>query len=140
MCYNSSHQRKPFSSENHQKEGLSIMSKPANNLKYSGENPLWGALGYLIFFLPLIVRPSSKFYRFCANQGLLLWLAKLAFDVLFGILGWLLGWVPLVGWVISLVGWLINLAFYLMMIYYGFKAYNGQPEYLPLIGEITLIR
>ena len=116
------------------------MSRPVYDLNDSGENRLWGALGYLIFFIPLIVRPTSKFYRFCANQGLLLWLAKLVFHMIFGILGWVLGWIPLIGWIVSIVGRLIQLVINLAMIYYGFKAYSGCPELLPVIGQFELIR
>ena len=116
------------------------MSKPVYDVKDSGENRLWGALGYLFFFLPLLIRPSSKFYRFCANQGLLLWLVKLAVTIVFGILGWLLGWVPVVGWIITHAGRPIDLIIHLAMIYYGFRAFSGRPERLPVIGGFELIR
>lgn len=116
------------------------MSRPGYDYRHSGENRLWGALGYLIFFIPLLVRPTSRFYRFCANQGLILCLAVLFTNILFGLLGWLLGWVPLVGWIISVAGRLVDLLLVVAMVCYGFKAYMGSPERLPLIGGFDLIR
>lgn len=116
------------------------MSRPLFDLNSSGENRLWGALGYFFFFVPLIANRSSRFYRFCANQGLLIWLTKLAFAIVFGILGRLLGWVPLVAGVIYLAERLVDLFIILAMLYYGFKAWSGKPETLPVIGRIELLR
>ena len=42
------------------------------------ENKVWGILAYIIFFLPLITAPKSKFAKYHANQGLLLVLLSVA--------------------------------------------------------------
>ena len=36
-------------------------------------NRTMAALGYLVFFIPLLKCPKSKLGRYCANQGLILW-------------------------------------------------------------------
>lgn len=104
------------------------------------KNRLFGAIAYVIFFLPLITCPSSRFGRFCMNQGLLLWICMAVVSVVFGLLGLLLGWLPLIGWLIGLCGNIAKLAVFAAMLYYGFRAYTGNTEPLPVIGGIELIR
>ncbi|MDO4548152.1 MAG: hypothetical protein Q4D04_08645, partial [Clostridia bacterium] len=50
------------------------------------DNRILGGLGYLIFFLPLITCPKSKYGRFCANQGLIILIAQIAIFLVFRIL------------------------------------------------------
>lgn len=69
-------------------------------------NRTWAALGYLVFFLPLIQCKSSPLGRYCANQGLLLLIVQVLLRLLFGVLGD----IPLVGWVFSLIGGLAGVA------------------------------
>ena len=49
------------------------------------ENKLKAGLGYLVFFLPLVLCKDSKLGRHCANQGLLLLIAAGLVSVLLGI-------------------------------------------------------
>lgn len=116
------------------------MAKPVFDTRDYEKNHLWGALAYIIFFLPLITCPSSRFGRFCANQGVLLWIMMAAVSLIFGILGLFLNWIPLIGWLVGLAGNLCKLAVFALMLYYGFKAYSGHAEPLPVIGGIELIR
>ncbi|WP_313340368.1 hypothetical protein [Sedimentibacter sp.] len=57
------------------------------------KNKTMAGLAYIIFFLPLIACPDSKFGKFHANQALLL--------LLVGIIGnIILGFIPIIGWIL----------------------------------------
>ena len=116
------------------------MAKPVFDKHAYEQNHLVGALGYVIFFLPLIVNHKSRYCRFCANQGALAWIVYAAVALIFGVLNFILGWIPLIGWLVHLAGSLIKLAVFALMLYYGWNAYNGKAEALPYIGGIELFR
>ena len=106
-----------------------------------GENRFLGGLGYLIFFVPLIACPKSKYGRYCANQGLLALLTFVVVVVAFGILSGILGWIPLVGWLIALIGNLAEFAIVMVMIYHAYLACaRGDAHELPVVGSFTLIK
>ena len=69
-------------------------------------NRTWAALGYLLFFIPLIKCKHSPLGRYCANQGLLLLIVIAIVRILFGIFGG----IPIIGWLFLLVGRLACLA------------------------------
>lgn len=86
-------------------------------------------LGFL-FFLPLVVCPNSKFGRYHANQGLVLFL--------FIVIGhWVFRLIPLMSWLFSgLYGLLMIILIIVGMVH----AYNGRAIPLPIIGGIRIIR
>ena len=116
------------------------MAKPVFDARDYEKNHLIGAIGYVVFFLPLIVDGKSRFCRFCANQGALALIVYAAAALVFGVINFVLGWLPLIGWALRLAGSLVKLAVAVLAIYYGWKAYNGQAEPLPYIGGIELIK
>jgi len=103
-------------------------------------NRISAALGYVIFFIPLLLCSSSRLGRYAANQGLLGFIAYLAVCVAFWMINLLLGWIPLLGWVLSMLGYLVRLAVVGVMIYYGYQCYRGEARPLPYIGQIELFR
>ena len=116
------------------------MSRPVFDAQDYEQNHLTGAIGYILFFVPLIANSKSRFNRFCANQGALGCIVYAAVALVFMILNAILGWIPLIGWIVGLAGNLLKIALIALMAWYGWKAYNGQAEELPYIGGITLIR
>lgn len=100
-------------------------------------NRVWAALGYLVFFIPLIKSRRSLLGRYCANQGLLLLIVGVIVRVLFGIFGG----VPLIGWVFLLVGRLLCLVLALIGLLCLIQLMsNDRVCELPVIGGIRLIR
>lgn len=100
-------------------------------------NRTWAALGYLVFFLPLIQCKSSPLGRYCANQGLLLLIVHVLVQLLFGIFAG----IPLVGWLFRLVGGLCSFALLLMGLLCMVQLMsNDRVCQLPFIGEIQLIK
>lgn len=105
------------------------------------KNRIWGGLGYLVFFLPLIFCPNSRYGKHCANQGLIGLIAILLIALAGWILGLILGWIPLVGALISWVMRLARIAVSLLCAYYCYLAIaKNDTRTFPYIGETTLIR
>ena len=76
-------------------------------------------LGWLIL-IPLIAS-KSRFVKFHANQGLILFIAGF------------LSIIPLVGWVISIVAFILAILGII-------NAINGRAKQLPIIGKFSLIK
>lgn len=87
-------------------------------------------LSYLLFFLPLIVCPESKYAKFHANQALLLLIVGIAGNVILGI-------IPVIGWVLLPVFGIGVLVLGIMGLVNGF---GGKAKRLPLIGKFDLLK
>ena len=87
-------------------------------------------LSYLIFFLPLVACPESKYAKFHANQALLLLITGIAGNVILGI-------IPVIGWMLMPIFGLGVLALGIMGLINGF---GGKANRLPLIGKFTIIK
>lgn len=100
------------------------------------ENKALAAWGYVIFFLPLIMKRESKLCRYCANQGLLIMIVHLLLAILFNILGG----IPLLGWLLTLIGKLAGLAVLVgSLLCTAQLITNERVIELPYIGFIRLI-
>ncbi|MCM1055728.1 MAG: zinc-ribbon domain-containing protein [Bacteroides sp.] len=95
------------------------------------QNKAMGILAYfgILFLIPLLAAPNSRFARFHANQGLVLFLAEIVLGVIAAI--------PIVGWVIGSLGEVAALVFAIIGIV---NAANGEVKELPLIGRISIIK
>ena len=104
------------------------------------KNALPAALGCIIFPVPLIACPHSRFGRFCANQGLLLLIVFVALKIVFSLLNGLLGWIPLLGPLVALIGWLAMAAVGAGSLWLAWQAFKQQPVRIPYIGDFSIIR
>lgn len=108
------------------------------------------AISYLgiLFFIPLVACPDSKFARFHANQGLILLLFGIGIGIANAILSaiiWAICWSALNLWTIcTLLTGLFSLACYgiiLALAIIGIvNAVNGKAKDLPVIGKIRMIK
>lgn len=107
------------------------VSKPATTKEDIEKNKVFGVLAYigLLFLVPLLAAPDSKFAKFHANQGLTLFIVAIAVNVI-----WI---VPILGWIVGFFGWIAVLVLAIMGI---INAANGKMEKLPIIGDIELIK
>ena len=98
-------------------------------------NKIMAVLAYIgiLFLVPLLAAKDSKFARFHANQGLVLFLT----DIIVGIASGILVWIPIIGWLISLV---LSIALFVFMIIGIVNAAQGQAKELPLIGSIKIVQ
>lgn len=93
------------------------------------KNKVMAGLAYLIFFLPLIVCPDSKFARFHANQGLLLLILGFAGSLI-------LSFIPIIGWLLLPLFSLLILVLIIVGLVNGL---GGKAKGLPLIGKYKLL-
>ena len=95
------------------------------------QNKAMGILAYIgiLFLVPLLAAPTSRFAKYHANQGLTLFLVNVALGIL--------AVVPILGWIAFILGTLGTLALAIMGI---INAVNGVMKPLPLIGQFTLLK
>jgi len=94
------------------------------------KNKTMAGLSYLIFFLPLVACPESKYAKFHANQSLLLLITTIAGNVILGI-------IPVIGWMLMPIFGLSVLLLGIMGLINGF---GGKVKQLPLIGKFTILK
>ena len=94
------------------------------------KNKVMAGLAYLLFFLPLVACPDSRFGRFHANQGLLLLIVSIAGGIILGI-------IPIIGWVLMPIFYIAVMIFAIMGLINGL---NGKSKKLPLFGNFTIIK
>jgi uncharacterized membrane protein len=90
------------------------------------KNKTMAGLAYLLFFLPLISCPESRYAKFHANQGLLL--------LIFSIGGsFVLGLIPVLGWFLLLFYPIVMLIFGIMGLVNGFQGSKTSAHLAKLI-------
>ncbi|NLV15588.1 MAG: hypothetical protein GXY50_00020 [Syntrophomonadaceae bacterium] len=94
------------------------------------KNKIMAGLAYLLFFLPLIVCPDSKYAKFHANQGLLLLITGIAGNVILTI-------IPVIGWMLLPFFGIGVLVLAIIGLINGF---GGKAKPLPLIGKFTILK
>ena len=87
-------------------------------------------LAYLLFFLPLLACPESRYAKFHANQALILLIAAIAGNVVLGI-------IPIIGWLLIPIYGIGVLILGIMGLVNGF---GGKAKELPLIGKFTILK
>lgn len=103
-------------------------------------NKVMGGLAYILFFLPLIACPDSKYGRFHANQGLVYLLLCVAAVIINTILSTIFV-ITIFLWflapIISLVVWIPVLVIGVIGLINGF---TGKAKELPIVGGIKIIK
>ena len=94
------------------------------------KNKTMAGLAYIVFFLPLITCPDSRFARYHANQGLILLICSAAGSAV-------LGFFPFIG---SLLRSLYSLACFALAIMGFLNGINGRAKELPYIGQYRLLK
>ena len=94
------------------------------------KNKTMAGLAYILFFLPLVSCPDSKFGRFHANQGLLLLILGFAGGIILSI-------IPIIGWILSPLFYILILILGILGLINGF---GGKAKALPVIGKFRLLK
>ena len=94
-------------------------------------NKVMAVLAYfgILVLIPIFAAKESKFARFHANQGLVLWLATIILNAI--------GIIPIIGTIISLIG---SIAAFVLFILGIINSATGKAKELPIIGKISLIK
>jgi len=106
------------------------------------QNKVMAILAYIgiLFLVPLIAAPQSKFARFHANQGLVLAICEAGFSVAYSILNFIiLGISWKLAFIMTIIGllWLVFLALAIIGI---MNASNGKAKELPVIGKFKILK
>jgi hypothetical protein len=101
------------------------------------KNKDMAALGYVLFFLPLITCKDSKLGRACANQGLLLLLVYVVAQFILGIFDNIF----LIGFLFGIAKFLVSIGLIALGIFMAVQLRKyGRVMKLPYIGQYTLIK
>ena len=103
----------------------------------SANKPM-GILAYigLLVLVPIFTARESKFAMFHAEQGITLCIGA----HIIGFISFILGLIPVVGWIFSLLFGLVGLVLFILMIIGIVNAANGQAKEVPVLGKIKLIK
>lgn len=110
------------------------------------KNRVFGGLSYLwiLFILPLFACPNSRFARFHANQGLLLFIIEAVINLIFAAVIKLVKIVPILGavaaGVLGLIQGIIGILLLVLAIYCLVRAFDGKADEIPVIGSIRIIK
>ena len=98
-------------------------------------NKVFAVLSYIgiLFVVGLIAAPKSKFARFHANQGLVLFIT----EIVLGIVSGIVSFIPVVSGIVSAVVGIISLVYMVIGIY---NSASGKAKELPVIGGISIIK
>ncbi|MGI6404012.1 MAG: DUF4870 domain-containing protein [Oscillospiraceae bacterium] len=94
------------------------------------KNKTMAGLAYLLFFLPLLTCPESKYAKFHANQSLVLLIAAIAGNVILGI-------IPVIGWLLLPI---FGIGVFILGIMGLINGFGGKAKRLPLIGKFDILK
>lgn len=101
------------------------------------ENKYLCILSYLsiLFVIPLIVKPNSRYVKYHSNQGLILFIFEIAVGFVTSILSFVFGIVHL-GFIAWPVNFALHIATLFLMIYGILSTCSGYIRPLPVIGDL----
>lgn len=100
------------------------------------KNKVMAIIAYLsiLVIVPILAAKDSKFARFHANQGLILFIASVGYSIIYSILG---SFLPTF---LMMIISLCSLGLLVLAIIGIINAANGQAKELPLIGNFTILK
>lgn len=108
------------------------MSEQNSNTK------LFSILSYItiLWLVGLLAAPEDKTVKFHVNQGLILFILEIAVNIV----GAILGFIPVIGWILSIIIYLANILFLVLAILGIINAANGAEKELPFIGSFRILK
>jgi len=107
------------------------MEKTSLGMEENIEGALCYVLGWVTGIVFYLLEKENKFVRFHAMQSILTFLPL---SVIYWLFGWMLWWMPFIGWAISV---LIGLLMFILWIMLMIKAYQGEMFKLPIVGDMA---
>jgi uncharacterized membrane protein len=104
-------------------------------------------VSYILFFIPLLIAPDSKYTRFHVNQGLIVFIVSIIVNIMQNVFrignwwsfGWSYNWSSWSFNPFSITISLLQVALIACIIYGIINAINGKAVELPLIGKFRII-
>ena len=104
-------------------------------------NKVISGLSYILFFLPLLVCPSSKFGKFHANQSLILLITGIVGNIIISVFASILVSISLfLGLLGSLLSLIFGIGIFVLFIIGLINGFNGKVKELPIIGQFRIIK
>ena len=102
-------------------------------------NKTMGILAYIfiLVLVPIFSAKDSKWARFHANQGLVLFIIEVASSIIFTSL---LSRIPAIGWLFGLIGWLIYVGCVVLSVIGIVNAAKGKAVEFPVVGSIKILK
>ena len=105
------------------------------------QNKMWGGLAYILFFLPLIGAPNSRYGRFHANQGLLFLILWIIVVIVVRIVSWIF---LFSAWQLFFIPTIISVVLWIFVAIVGviglINGFTGKAKELPFIGKYRIIK
>lgn len=89
----------------------------------------------ILVLIPVFAAKNSPFARFHANQGLILFVI----EAILWVVSMVLGWIPIIGWLLSIAIWVLELGLLALSILGIVNAIQGQAKELPILGVIRIL-
>lgn len=101
-------------------------------------NKVMAILSYftLLVLVPIFAAKESPYARFHANQGLVL----LIIEAILYVITYVLGWIPVIGWILALVVWVLEIIVLVLAIMGIVNAAQGKAKELPIVGGIKILK
>ena len=125
-----------------------ILDMPDTTSYYSRSdiegNKLMAVLSYLgiLVLIPILAAKDSPFAKFHATQGLNLLIVSVAWSIVSGIIGAILGAIGVtflsVLW--SIITWLVSIVIFLTMVIGIINSAQGKAKELPIIGGFRILK
>lgn len=114
------------------------LDAPVSDAADIDQNKIYAMLAYIgiLFLVPLLAAPQSRFARYHTNQGIVLFLATLV--VCGGSV--VLAFIPIIGCVAAILPFVAVLGALVLMVMGIINAASGLFKPLPLIGHFELIK
>jgi uncharacterized membrane protein len=118
--------------------GTSPTVEPALDSEDIEQNKVFAVLAYLgiLFLVPLLAAPNSRYARYHTNQGIVLFIATVVVTGAF----YVLAHIPVLGRVLGLGGTVTWIVAFVFMILGILNAAGGKRQPLPLLGGIQLLK
>ena len=118
--------------------GVATSVPPLSDAVDVEQNKVYAILAYigLLFLVPLLAAPNSKFARYHTNQGIVLFIATLV--TMGGSM--IVAMIPLIGCVAAILPVVIGVLAIVLMILGIINAASGQYKPLPIIGHYQILK
>jgi len=114
------------------------MEKTSLGMEENVEGALCYVLGLLSGIIFFVMETENKFVRFHAVQSIIVFLALFVVWIVLTIIGIILAFIPVIGWVFSTVLWLVLVLAVLVVWIIGMlKAYKGEKYKFPVVGDMA---
>ncbi len=82
------------------------------------------------FIVVLLTQKNNKYALYYAKQGLILFFGFLAV----GAINMILGWIPVVGWIVSTASWVFMMVLWVMGLIYSL---SGEEKEIWIVGDLA---